>query len=564
MNVIEKKAAFKNKFFKLEFPQGETALRLKIKELEIKDFAKKLWSKDTKIWTEDRSVQLTIQNRLGWLDAPIIAKNLVSEIKEFAKDILRDKFGYVVLLGMGGSSLAPDLFSKIFSRPKGHPKLIVLDSTDPAAVKQVLDSINLSKSLFIVSSKSGSTIETDSFYRYFYDLLKRKGSTEAAGKHFVAITDPGSSLEKLAGEKGFRKVFLAPEDVGGRYSALTYFGLVPAALMGIDIEKLAERAIRSVQETGSDVPLTENPAFIFGIAMAEAEKMGRNKLTLVSPPLLEPFGDWVEQLVAESTGKQGKGIVPVVSEPEAPLPFYDKDRFFVFTRMRGAKGNPEHKIQKELLEKGGHPLAEIEMNDPYDIGALFFFWEMATAVAGICLAIDPFDEPNVSESKQATKTILTGYAEKKKLKSGTDAHEFKADLEKLLKTIKSGDYVSFMLFVEPSERVKKSLSPARAALLKNKKTASTVGFGPRFLHSTGQLHKGGPASGVFIQIDHHSPKDISIPGKPYSFEILKRAQALGDYESLKNKGRRVVRIVLKGNLQAALTKFTKVFIQALS
>ncbi|MBI4430916.1 MAG: glucose-6-phosphate isomerase [Candidatus Omnitrophica bacterium] len=594
MKTAEKSIPAVTERFSIQFPRVELAqaVRGTIKSLEGKDFARRLWNKDGTVWTADKAVQAGIRGRLGWLDAPMVSKAAVPEIKNFAEEVVREKFGYVVLLGIGGSSLAPDVFSKVFKRPKGYPKLIVLDSTDPVAVKEVEQSVELNRTLFIVSSKSGSTIETESFYLYFYDLLKRKQGA-AAGRQFVAITDAGSSLEKTAGENGFRKIFLTPEDVGGRYSALTYFGLVPAALMGIDIEKLLERAEMAVLESGSDVPISANPAILLGAALAESAKLGRDKLTLYFPKALEPFGDWVEQLVAESTGKQGKGVLPVVCEPGTLLKFYGQDRFFAFTRLARVKGNPPQKRQNDLL-KLGHPAAQIVLKDIYDIGALFFFWEMVTAVAGICLVIDPFDEPNVSESKQITKSLLASFAEKGRLREDTDSSPGvppgslrgetplgraavgaaprlrdgmlpRSDsLKALLDTIKPGNYIAFMIFGQPSEPVKRMLNPIRAALLKKKCVASTVGFGPRFLHSTGQLHKGGPAGGLFIQIVHESETDAAIPGKPYSFEVLKRAQALGDYESLKNKSRRIIRVAVQGAFETGLRKFCKIFLESLA
>ncbi len=519
--------------------------------LEQQGWLKRFWNKDASLWKTEPEAARVIQNRLGWQDIVETMLTKVDELKSFAGEIKKDGFSHVVLLGMGGSSLAPWVLRESFGRLKGASDFSILDSTDPDEIVAREASVDLAHTLFIVSSKSGGTTETSSFFKYFYErLISLKG--DQAGENFVAITDPGTLMEALAREKNFRRVFLGEPTVGGRFSGLSYFGMVPAALQGIDLKKFLERILE----------VKKNPEFALklGVALAEFAKSGKDKMTLVTSDEIASTGDWIEQLMAESVGKEGKGIVPVMGEAlESPLN-YGNDRVFVCMKLKSSKSSARLEDKIKMLEKAAHPVIEIELQDVYDLGAAFYTWEVATSVAGSVLGVNPFDEPNVAESKDNTKKVLAYFEDKGKLPVVADECTFEKikelpkSIESLLKKIERGDYVALLAYTEYSKEYARLLSKIRSEIQRKFRVATTVGFGPRYLHSTGQLHKGGAANGIFIQITGADQNDRVVPGEKYSFSILKEAQALGDYESLKTRKRRLLRINFGTHLKEGLEK----------
>jgi glucose-6-phosphate isomerase len=479
--------------------------------------AERIWRRDHTVWKDDPT---EIANRLGWLTVTDLMRERVGELEAFAARAAADGFETAVLLGMGGSSLAPEVFMRTFGAAEGALELIVLDTTHPAAIERVTRELDLETTLFVVASKSGTTTETRSHLAHF------RGLSPDAGR-FVAITDPGTPLEQLARAEGFREVFVNPEDIGGRYSALSFFGLVPAALIGAPLHGLLDRADAMRRASELSGPAASNPGVALGALIGEAARAGRDKLTLLLPEEIAGFGDWVEQLVAESTGKEGTGVVPVVGEPLGDPERYGEDRVFVAS---GAVDGVD------ALEGAGNPVVRLQFEDREQLGGEIFRWELATAVAGHVLGINPFDQPNVQEAKDATNQILeTGRVED----PGLD------DLGPLLKEIAAGDYVALMAYLDPTSESADELGRARVAIRDRYRVATTVGFGPRFLHSTGQLHKGGANNGVFIQVvDGERETDVPIPGRDYTFGTLIDAQALGDLRSLRARGRRVARVTL--------------------
>ena len=477
----------------------------------------RIWRKDHTVWKDDPT---EITNRLGWLGVMDLMHERIGELEAFAKQAAADGLETAVLLGMGGSSLAPEVFARTFGTAEGALELIVLDTTHPDTVARVSGQLDLRTTLFIVASKSGTTTETLSHFAYFWEQIQD-------GTHFVAITDPGTPLETLAREHGFRAVFSNPADIGGRYSALSYFGLVPAALIGAPLHELLDRAEEMATASAGMVPAAQSPCATLGAVMGECAKAGRDKVTLFLPSDISSFGSWVEQLIAESTGKEGVGIVPIVGEPLGDPSVYGDDRVFV------AIGEHDG---LDTLESLGHPVLRIPFDGPEQIGAEFFRWEMATAVACHVLGINAFDQPNVQEAKDATKEILA---------KGTLEDPGLDDLGVLLKEVRAGDYVAILAYIDRTSETEDLLQTTRMTIRDRYRVATTVGFGPRFLHSTGQLHKGGANNGVFIQvIDREHGTDIEIPGVSYTFGTLIDAQALGDLRSLRNRGRRVARVAL--------------------
>ena len=475
----------------------------------------RIWRRDHTVWKDDPT---EITNRLGWLSVTDLMHERIGALEAFAERAAADGFETAVLLGMGGSSLAPEVFMRTFGGADGALELIVLDTTHPATIRRVADELDLRTTLFVVASKSGGTTETLSHLAHFWDATP-------IGSRFVAITDPGTSLETLARDHGFRSVFLNPDDIGGRYSALSYFGLVPAALIGAPLHEVLDRAEEMEVASERVVPAAQSPGATLGALLGESALAGRDKLTLALPPEIASFGNWVEQLIAESTGKEGKGIVPVVGEPLAAPEVYGRDRVFV------AIG--EHD-RVDALEGAGHPVARLSFDGPEQIGGEFFRWEMATAIAGSVLGINAFDQPNVQEAKDATKEILA---------SGSVEDPGFDDLGALLKEVGEGDYVAILAYLDRTSENRGAIERVRLAIRDRYKVATTTGFGPRFLHSTGQLHKGGPNSGVFIQVvDERRSVDVPIPGQSYTFGTLIDAQALGDLRSLRKRGRRVARV----------------------
>jgi glucose-6-phosphate isomerase/transaldolase/glucose-6-phosphate isomerase len=420
-----------------------------------------------------------------------------------------------------------------------YPELIVLDSTVPAWVRTVTDAIDPAKTLFLVSSKSGSTIEPNTFYAHFRALVEDAVGKERAGQNFVAVTDQGTSLDRLAQDQGFRRVFRGPPDIGGRYSVLSYFGLVPAALSGVDIGTLLDRADNMREGCASSVASQDNPGAWLGAVMGTLAKQGRNKLTLITSPAIAGFGLWVEQLLAESTGKEGKGIVPIAGEPLTAPSYYGDDRLFVYLRLEG-DDNSGTDPAVESLEASGQPVVRLELRDKYDLGAEFYRWEFATAIAGSVLGINPFDQPNVQSAKDMTDQVLEGYRRAGRLPPLAP----ESSIAELLAGAQAGDYLAIMAYIRQTPEVDQALLTLREKVIERYGIATTLGYGPRYLHSTGQLHKGGPAQGLFLQLTGEHQGDVSIPHQRYTFGVLADAQALGDLQALQATGRPVARVRL--------------------
>ena len=511
-------------------PDVESALA----GLQQRQVISRVWSGDHTVWKPDPT---EITNRLGWLTVTDLMCEQAPVMEAFANEVREAGFRHVVLLGMGGSSLGPEVLRQTFGSAPGYPELIVLDSTVPASVTALADAIDPAYTIFLVSSKSGSTTEPNMFYAYFRHLVEKAVGKDGAGRHFIAITDPGTPLEKLAGAQGFRRVFLNPSDIGGRYSVLSYFGLVPAALIGLDVLKLLDRADCMREGTASCVPVHENPGAWLGVVMGVLAQQGRDKLTLVTSPSISRFGLWVEQLIAESTGKEGLGIVPVAGEPLGSPDHYGNDRLFVYLRLDG-DNNDESDKAIQAIESSGQPVVRLELRDKYDVGAEFFRWEMGTAIAGAILNINPFDQPNVQAAKDMTDSVLGQFESSGKL----PVMEESASLNKLLDESKRGDYLAIMAYLRQTPVIDKALDALRRKVTEKHGIATTMGYGPRFLHSTGQLHKGGPGSGLFLQLTKEHAQDVAIPGAPYTFGVLADAQAVGDMQALRASGRRVVRV----------------------
>jgi transaldolase/glucose-6-phosphate isomerase len=511
----------------------QPAVDKQLATLQKGDAARRLWAKDSTLWSADSAKRDEIRDRLGWLN---VAEKMLERAAEF-RQLAKDGRAYtdIVLLGMGGSSLCPDVLRNTFGSTKGHPRLHVLDTTDPATILATRRKITVEKTLFIVASKSGETTETLSHFAYFWDLVK-------SGRQFAAITDPGTSLERLAKDHAFRWIFPNPPDIGGRYSALSYFGLVPGALIGVDVEELLERAVEMASACADSVPAESNPGVWLGGVMGELAARGRNKLTLIASPKVATFGYWVEQLIAESTGKLGKGIVPVEGEPPGRPPVYGPDRLFVYIRMDSDAPNRS----VTALEKAGQPVVTLTLRDKFDLGGEFLRWEIATAIAGSILGIDPFDQPNVQESKDNTKRVLAQFNSKGNLPAAESiaAARARAGVKSLLERAKPGAYLAIMAYTTRTATSEAAISAIRAAVRDTNRIATTAGYGPRFLHSTGQLHKGGPKTGLFLQIVQQDARDVPIPGQPFTFSILKQSQSLGDLQSLSSRKLPVLRVTL--------------------
>jgi transaldolase/glucose-6-phosphate isomerase len=486
----------------------------------------RIWQKDFTVWRDDPT---EIADRLGWLTVHERMRERVPELERFASDCAADGLTQAVLAGMGGSSLAPEVLRETFGVSPGMLDLVVLDTTHPDQILSVERGLPLDHTLFLIASKSGTTTETLCHLDYFWDKAPD-------GSRFVAITDPGTPLERLASERGFRRTFLNPADIGGRYSALSYFGLVPGALMGADLERLLDGATSMASACGPDVPPENNPGARIGATIGEAALIGRDKLTLVLEDPLRSFGFWVEQLVAESTGKDGLGIVPVEGEDLGEPGVYGSDRLFV------GIGSEDVETALAPVRDDGQPVIHLPVDEAVELGREFLLWEFATAVAGAVLGIHPFDQPNVQEAKDVTGKLL---AQGDLPDPGMD------DLGPLLEQVRAGDYLAIQAFLPRNRDSERRLHEVRMRLRDRLKVATTVGFGPRYLHSTGQLHKGGPNTGVFIQVLEPPAEDAPIPGRPYTFGTLIAAQALGDLQSLRARGRRVARVRL-ADLEASV------------
>jgi transaldolase/glucose-6-phosphate isomerase len=535
----------------------EGAVTARLTQLEQQAVVRRISERDAALWKSNGSVEKEIRDRLGWLQVADRMEERVPELDGLRKELVGEGFTDAVLMGMGGSSLAPEVFRQTFGVPKGALDVHVLDTTDPAAIAALEKSIDLKKSVFIVASKSGTTLETLSHYQYFFQQTGQQPS------QFIAITDPGSPLADEAHQRGFRKTFLNPADIGGRYSALSYFGLVPAALGGVDLATLLDRTATMTHACSPSVPVAENPGAWLGAVFAEAAKVGRDKITIIAPPPVQSFGLWAEQLIAESTGKEGKGLVPVADEALGSPEVYGNDRLFVRLEVQAPSLTlPRERGRDELdrwdqLAKAGHPVVTLKLQDSLALGAEFFRWEYAIAVAGAILGINVFDQPNVQEAKDLTKQVLSEgnpptVGEGIRW-AGQQGSTLDAAVHALLAQVRPGDYVALLAYIAPDAEHDRSLTAIRLAIRDKYRVATTLGYGPRYLHSTGQLHKGGPNTGVFLQLVGDDPNDIKVPGQKFSFGVLKQAQALGDFQALRNHGRRVLRVQVRDVAQG-LTK----------
>jgi transaldolase/glucose-6-phosphate isomerase len=524
----------------------EAGVAERVKRATDENVAQRIWRKDDTLWGEAGAPE--IGDRLGWLTITEPMREALGELRDLVEDCRADGLTDAVLLGMGGSSLAPEVIRRSFGERDGALRLHVLDSTDPGAVLAVERAVDVEKAVFIVSSKSGGTVEPMSFFHHFHARVREAVGDERAGRHFVAITDPGTSLVQLAREHGFRRVFENDPDIGGRYSALSYFGLVPAVLMGADTEALLDSAQVAEQACANYDHSASNQGLWLGLCLGELALHGRDKLTLVVDEPIGSFGLWAEQLVAESTGKEGKGILPVAGEPLAEPEAYGDDRVFCHLRNGEEEGGPDESIA--ALARAGHPTLTLTAHGPEDLGRIFFFAEFATAVAGWVLGINPFDQPNVQEAKDNTNAVLDRYAREGALPEVEEADD--AALEKLLAAAEPPRYVAIMGYLEPSEAFDEAVAELRVAIRDATRATTTFGYGPRFLHSTGQLHKGGPPNGIFLQLVHDGDEDLEVPDAGYSFATLKNAQATGDLETLRSHGLPAERVRLEGDPAAAV------------
>jgi transaldolase/glucose-6-phosphate isomerase len=528
---------------------------------------RRLWAGDAGLWTGADEAKW-----LGWLDITEEQRSRIGSLARLAEDIRQQRFSHIVLLGMGGSSLGPEVLAETFKRQDGPP-LLVLDSTDPAQIRTIESKIDPARTLFIVSSKSGSTLEPNVLKQYFFEAAKRAVGTDQAGSRFIAITDPGSKLQTIAERDGFRHIAFGIPSIGGRYSVLSDFGMVPAAAMGLDIDRLLGATEIMVRSCGAHVPPADNPAVVLGTILGVLGKAGRDKVTIVASPGIADFGAWLEQLLAESTGKQGKGLIPVDAEPLGPPEVYGKDRVFTYLRL-SSEADVRQDDAIAALERAGHPVVRIAVTDRYHIGQEFFRWEFATAVAGSILGIDPFDQPDVEASKDKTRELTTAYERTGKLPPETallsegglslfaDAKNSKAFgsagtlveyLAAHFARIRDGDYCALLAYVERNKQHRDALQSIRSLIRDRKRIATCLGFGPRFLHSTGQAYKGGPNTGVFLQITCDDVADLQVPDQKYTFGIVKAAEARGDFEVLAGRDRRAIRVHLGMHVAAGLT-----------
>jgi len=544
---------------------------------------RRLWQRDASLWTNtDES------SWLGWLG---IADEQIAQSEQLSKvaaDAKNGEFAHILLLGMGGSSLAPEVLRMTYGKVAGFPELHVLDSTDPAQIRAFQNKIDLSKTLFIVSSKSGSTLEPNIFKQYFFEQVMKAIGADKAGSRFIAITDPKSKLQQVAEGDKFRHIFFGVPSIGGRYSALSNFGMVPGAAMGLDLKKFLSRTEEMVEACASCVAVEENPGAVLGIILGSAAKAGRDKVTIIASPGISDLGAWLEQLLAESTGKQGKGIIPVDREALGNPDVYGNDRVFAYLRLESGP-NADQDAKVAALEKAGQPVVRIAVNDTYDLGQEFFRWEIATAVAGSIIGIDAFNQPDVEASKVATRNLTSEYEktgslpaekaffEEKGIKLFTDpkneAEVVKAAgsdkslvgfLKAHLSRIKAGDYFALLAYIQMDQAHEQALDGIRTSVRDKKHVATALGFGPRFLHSTGQAYKGGPNSGVFLQITCDDAQDLPVPGQKYTFGIVKAAQARGDFQVLAERGRRALRVHLGPDVNAGLSSLAAAIKQAIA
>jgi transaldolase/glucose-6-phosphate isomerase len=567
-SIQEKRQRLLKEWHRRDASLGEyqAAVDAALTEMVADRIVPRIWAHDYTVW-QPQPTEIT--NRVGWLH---IAEKMLEQryrLSDLVESVRTDGYSNVLLLGMGGSSLAPEVFSKVFGgQAKGMPRLAVLDSTDPGAVLAHAERLAPARTLFIVATKSGGTEETLSFFKFFYNWTAQALSDEAAvpkgkvGRHFVAITDPGSKLQALAGDLAFRATFLNDPNIGGRYSALSYFGLVPAALVGVDVETLLEQSLSmscNCEPCNCPVGGDNNGAWL-GAVLGELAKAGRDKATFITSPQLASFGDWVEQLIAESTGKNGTGILPVVGEPVGMPDVYGDDRLFVYLRL---DGDETHDEAVQALQDAGQPVVRLHLRDLYDLGEQFFLWEMATAVAGYRLGINPFDQPNVEAAKLLARKAVAAYRETGEMPEDEPTPLTAEALTAFLAQAQPGDYVALQAFVQPTSETDAALLALRTRIRDTRRLATTVGYGPRFLHSTGQLHKGDRGNGLFIQFTFDPRRDVAIPdeaGQPQSsmsFGLLKMAQVLGDKQALSDNERRVIRFHLGSDVVGSLRKLAE-------
>lgn len=528
-----------------------------LQEWRQKHFLERIWKNDWKLWSDEKKTEIT--NRLGWLRLPESMPPKIESLRLFAESVRADGIRRIVLLGMGGSSLAPEVFQKIFLNAPGYPELTALDSTHPESVRKLDRNLDYSQTFFIVSSKSGTTVETMSFYKYFFEKYRQEHVQP--GDHFAAVTDPGSPLEAIGMQNKFRGVFRPPDDVGGRYSALTDFGLLPAAMIGMDLNKLLQEGRRAAAEHSSGKAPEKVPGLVLGAILAGTGPEC-DKITIWASPSLYHFPDWLEQLIAESTGKQGKGLIPVVNEPVMDLNRYGNDRMFIlFNDVNNPDEDQTSRITR-LAEKG-YPVIQINIGDIYELGREMFYWEMGIAAAGAAMGIHPFNQPDVQLAKDLAKKAMQQPGSKLESSAG---REYDCDNEgkwasavaSWLSQIQSGDYIGVQAYLPDEKDTADRLARMQQVILHKTGCAVTLGIGPRFLHSTGQLHKGGPNSGIFLQLVDEPHFDADVPESGYTFGQLIQAQAWGDFHALKERKRRILRFNLKGQRINGLEKITSI------
>jgi len=566
-----------------EFSAPHTqAVQSTLKDWQTNNKMARLWRGDPSLWTGDDE-----DKWIGWL--PIVEDQLahLQQLNDAATDAAKAGFSHALLLGMGGSSLCPEVLKITYGKQPGHPELHVLDSTDPAQIKSIESQVDLAKTLCIVASKSGSTLEPNIFKQYFFDRMQQTVGKDKAGEHFIAVTDPGSKMQQVAERDRFRKIFFGVSSIGGRYSALSNFGMVPAAIMGLDLSKFLQRTNEMVQACKPEVPADQNPGAVLGAILGTLGNLGRNKVTIITSPGIHDLGAWLEQLIAESTGKIGKGLIPVDREALGGPEVYGSDRVFVHLRLAD-EPDIAQKQKLDTLKSVGHPVVEIELADTYDLGQEFFRWEIATAVAGSILKINPFNQPDVEASKIVTRQLTEAYEKSGKLpeeaplfddgniKLFTDERNA-ANLNRLagsdrsltgflrahLSQFNPGDYMALLGYIEMNGAHEESLQAMRHAVRDRKHVATCLGFGPRFLHSTGQAYKGGPNTGVFLQITCDDANDLPVPGQKYTFGIVKAAQARGDFQVLADRKRRALRVHLPKDVGSGLESLGRAIESAL-
>ncbi|MGB8012150.1 MAG: bifunctional transaldolase/phosoglucose isomerase [Terriglobales bacterium] len=560
----------------------DTAVKKNLNDWRASGKVRRLWQQDASLWTNEDEAKW-----LGWLGIADEQIANAAKLKALADEVRSGGFSDILLLGMGGSSLCPEVLALTFAQAPGFPRLHILDSTDPAQIRSVEKKINLAKTLFIVSSKSGSTLEPNIYKQYFFERVQQTIGADQAGSRFMAITDPGSKMQQVAERDRFRHIFYGLPSIGGRYSALSNFGMVPAAAMGLDTGKFLQRTKEMVEACKASTPVDQNPGVMLGLIMGTAAKLGRDKITLVASPAISDLGAWLEQLIAESTGKLGKGIIPVDREELGAPEVYGTDRIFAYLRLEGAPDAAQD-AKVGALEKAGHAVVRIAVADIYNLGQEFFRWEIATAVAGSILGINAFNQPDVEASKIVTKQLTSAYettgsfpAEKpiveeagfklftdeknaaELAKAAGSDHSLKNYLRAHLARLGSGDYFAVLGYIEMNAEHEALLQTLRMAVRDRKHVATCLGFGPRFLHSTGQAYKGGPNSGVFLQITCDDAQDLQVPGQKYTFGVVKAAQARGDFQVLADRQRRALRVHLGGDVKAGLEKLAALVKQVL-